>query len=130
MLENCKILWASKVRMAESKAKNRPPQAASSAFLVESWATKIKLTCDKVSLLKAANEILRAREFALRRRQSALWSKLDDRCSGWRNVLESIRALGQSLGDDTTLKQLDDLEKTFTKEWERAVELMKKENRK
>jgi hypothetical protein len=42
ILENCKVLWAGKVRTAESKVENKPLDRPNSGSLVECWGSKIK----------------------------------------------------------------------------------------
>jgi hypothetical protein len=127
MLENCKILWAGKVRTAESKGENEQSEVPSAGSLIELWAAKIKSADEKLCLLLDATRILRDQEEGTRR--SDLYNELVRRCRGWSKIQTSIQALGKKIGEDTMLKQLDELEKMFAKEWKRAIELMKEDKK-
>jgi hypothetical protein len=126
ILENCKILWAGKVKMAESKAESKPADLPSLGALkiIELWAAKIKSADELLSLLVEGDRARGVRE------RSALYIELNCRRWNWDSIRRSIQGLGRNLGENTTLKQLDDLEKVFAKEWNRAVALMKEEKKK
>jgi hypothetical protein len=127
MLENCKILWAGKVRKAESKGENKQSELPSAGSLLELWAAKIKSADDKISLLLDAECVLRDREFGTHG-TSVLCTKRHNICAKWSKIHRLIRELGQKLDESKTLKQLGMLEGLFAKLWNRAVELMKDES--
>jgi hypothetical protein len=127
MLENCKILWAGKVRTAESKGENKQSELPSAGSLLELWAAKIKSADDKISLLLDAECVLRDREFRTHG-NSVLYKNRRNVCAKWSKIHRLIRELGQKLDENTTLKQLGMLEGGFAKQWNWAVELMKDES--
>jgi hypothetical protein len=73
-----------------------------------------------------ATRILRDQEGSTSR--SDLYNKLVRRCGDWSKIQTSIQDLGK-IGEDTTLKQLDEMEKMFAREWELALELMKEDKK-
>jgi hypothetical protein len=122
MLDNCKFLWANKVKKAMTEAKEPAPTETLGKVLL-----KDKL--EKVRLLSLRAKTLRDQERAkqgLQLPNSEKMSKMEKQVKEWTTVVQTMKEALDTY-ESMVSKHLDEVEEKSAKAWDHALWLIKEE---
>jgi hypothetical protein len=121
MLENCKVLWAEKIKKAEISAVENPIQLQSQVFI-------LKDRLEKVGMMAARARILLNQENARKLLvKPERMEKLERQFEEWTRVL-IIMKKAMDMVEEKVCKELDEVEKLSNSAWEDAMKLMKEDS--
>lgn len=120
MLENCKVLWADKIKKAEMGAVKKPIQLQSQVFMLKDRLEKVQLMAGRASIL--LNQ--RARNVLINHSEKI--KKLEHHFEEWTRVSKNMKKAMDTV-EEKVWEKLDEVEKLSNSAWENAMKLMKEE---
>ncbi len=121
MLENCQVLWATKIKEFEKTNMHPPRTRVSNMF-----DNDLKDMKEKSELMLVFEQILCRREEGRHNKYSGQAKKLQKRCDEWRMISAKIAELAE-IYEKTIAKKFDDFEGDISKVWLDALRLIKDE---